>query len=161
MACNLIMNDSGIIRTTQFNSNSTYDVGDINFYLPASKAANHQVFLMMKNKKNLYEIVELVRSKSATQSGSNVLYKLPLNQTLRINNDQATLRLMLINIETDEYIYSSELKVNISTEHYALARQVYIAQQVGQKVQDLYMRVLALTEENKELYKKIQEGDSK
>ena len=66
MACNLIMNDAGTIRTTQFNSNSTYDVGDINFYLPASKAANHQVFLMMKNKKNLYEIVELVRSKSAT-----------------------------------------------------------------------------------------------
>ena len=41
MACNLIMNDTGTIRTTQFNSNSTYDVGDINFYLPASKAANH------------------------------------------------------------------------------------------------------------------------
>ena len=67
---------------------------------------------------------------------------------------------MLIDRTSGEFVYSSTLKVKISTENYQLARQVYISQQVGQKVQDLYIKIVGLTEENKELYKKFKEGEN-
>ena len=118
----------------------------------------NQVFVVMKNSNNLYEIVELARVKVPLQ-GNNCLYKLPINQALRINNDQVELHLMLINMETGEYTYSTNMFIKISTENYSLARQVYIAQQVNQKIQDLYIKILGLTEENKILYEKMREGD--
>lgn len=159
MACNLIMGESGTIRTTQFNASTQYNIEDINFYIPQTRGNGYQVFLVLKGPRNLYEIVELVRSKSAS-SGTNLLYKLPLKQALRVNNEQVVLNLMLINTQTGEYFYSTDIKVNIITDHYNLARQVFISQQVGQKVQDLYIKVLGLTEENRELYNKIREGET-
>ena len=157
MACNIIMGESGTLRTTQFSATTQYNIDDMNFYIPKIKAEASQVFLILKNDRNLYEIVELVRSRSA--QGTNLLYKLPLKQALRVNNEQVVLSLMLIDTQTGEYSYSTQLKAKISTDNYLLARQVYIAQQVGQKVQDLYVKVLGLTEENREIYKKIQEGE--
>ena len=66
MACNIIMGESGTLRTTQFSATTQYNIDDINFYIPKCKADIEQVFLVLKNHKNLYEIVELVRSKSAS-----------------------------------------------------------------------------------------------
>lgn len=112
----------------------------------------------MKNENNLYEIVELAKAR-APQSANHVLFKLPINQTLRINNEYVELRLMLIDLESGISTYSTPIKIMISTENYMLARQVYIAQQINQKVQDLYAKILALTEENQNLYNKMREGD--
>lgn len=112
----------------------------------------------MKNENNLYEIVELAKAR-VPQSANHVLYKLPINQTLRINNEQVELRLMLIDLETGLSTFSTPIKITISTENYMLTRQVYIAQQINQKVQDLYAKILALTEENQNLYNKMREGD--
>lgn len=159
MACNLIMGESGTIRTTQFNASTQYNIEDVNFYIPQTRGNGYQVFLVLKGHRNLYEIVELARSKSAS-SGTNLLYKLPLKQALRLNNEQVVLNLMLINTQTGEYSYSSEIKINISTDNYTLARSVYVAQQVGQKIQDLYGKIIGLTEENRELYRKIREGET-
>ena len=84
MGCNIIMTDSGTLRATQFNSKECYEISGINFYLPAKISDQYQVFIVMKNSNNLYEIIELSKS-NLSQTGSNVLYKIPLNQKLRIN----------------------------------------------------------------------------
>ena len=55
MACNFILGDSGTIRTTQFNASTQYNIEDINFYIPLRKADDNQVFLVLKNERNLYE----------------------------------------------------------------------------------------------------------
>ena len=158
MACNIIMTDTGSLRATQFNSTATYNIEDINFYIPQTKAINHQIFLMLKNEKNLYDIVELTKINS-NQSGSNILFKVPLKQALRINNENVILNFMLIDSNNSTCSYSQSMKIHIATDNYILARQVYISQQIGQKVQDLYMKILSLTEENRSLFQKIQKGD--
>lgn len=112
----------------------------------------------MRTPNNLYEIVELAKAK-VPSSGGQTLYKLPINQALRINNEQVELSMLLIDLESGEHSRSYPIKISISTENYTLARQVYIAQQVNQKIQDLYIKILALTDENKELYEKMREGD--
>lgn len=66
---------------------------------------------------------------------------------------------MLIDLETGLSVFSTPIRIIISTENYMLTRQVYIAQQINQKVQDLYAKILALTEENQNLYNKMREGD--
>lgn len=155
MACNLIINESGHIRTTQFSSTTHYDIGEINFYTPSSMASRVQVFLILKNKKGLYEIIELVRS--GTQ-GTNALYRIPINQALRVNDEEVEVRLLVLNTAADTYILSSPIKMFIHTNNYNIARQIYVAQQIGQTTQAMYSKIVAMTEENKKIYENIKKG---
>ena len=154
------MSENGALRTTQFNSKECYEISGINFYLPLKLADQHQVFIVMKNSNNLYEIIELSKF-NLSQNGSNILYKVPLNQKMRINQDKVDLNLMLINNRTGEYVYSVPVSIMISTNDYSLARQVYVAQQVNQQVSELYLKVLEMTKENEKMYKEIQKGDKR
>lgn len=159
MACNIILGNAGDLRTTQFSFSTVYDIGEVNFYIPTAKANSNQVFLVLKNSRNLREIVELIRSKNDTQKSVNALYKLNINSSIRVGDDEAVeIYLLLINKETDEYSTSSKLKINLSAENYKIARQIKIVEEVNQKVQEYYAKILVLTEINQELYKKIEEG---
>lgn len=155
MTCNLIINEAGQVRTTQFNSTTHYDIGEINIYAPSSMVTNAQMYLILKNKKGMYEIIELTRSGS---QGTNILYRIPINQALRVNDEEVEVRVLLINNKNDTYKLSSSVNMIISTNYYNLTRQVFIAQQIGQTTQSLFAKIAAMTEENKKIYEKIQEG---
>lgn len=153
-APNFIMADNTQLRATQFNPGSQYDIGEMNFYIPFAMASDSQVFLILKGEKGLIDIVEL--NKVGSQ-GSNILYKLSLNQKLRIAKEKVLLKMLVLNPKDGTYKLSSGYSVNISTEHYELARQVYIAQCINASTQSAYAKILALTEENRAIYEKIKE----
>lgn len=158
MSCNFILDNKGEVRMTSFSQSQTYDIGEINFYVPATEVLNKQIFLVLKNADSLYEIIELkiVKDKS---SNLNLLYKVTLNGTIRINNELVNVYLMFIDKDNGEINFSAEKKINISTEKYSLARSVYMAQQINTNIAEYYAKIMALTEQNKELYEKIQKGD--
>lgn len=160
MACNIILTDNNAIRATQFSATAKYNIEEINFYIPVKKARDNQVFIIMKNSKNLYEIVELISLKEGSTS-TNMLYKVPLKQALRINNESVSFNLMLINIDTGEYTYSSSFKINICTDTFRMAQQVFTAQQVNRQVQDYYVKTLNLFNKMEELYKNNEEERDK
>lgn len=151
MACNIILNDTNTLRATQFNAATKYNIEDINFYVPVRKANENQVFLVLKNNKNLYEIIELMPKKDGASS-TNIVYKVPLKQALRINNEPVALKFLLININTGEYTYSSSMNINIETDNFRIAQQVYVAQQVNFQTQDLYKKMVGLAAQIEELY---------
>lgn len=150
MAANFVFESPTKMRTTNFSPSITYDIGELNFYVSVKFGSNFQVFLILKNQKGIYDIVEL--TKTNTSTGLNVLYKLPINQTLRVNKELVEASLLVLNND-GTYNLSNAIKVFVSTENYALARQVYIAQEVGKSVQDCYSKVLLLTEKNEEMHK--------
>ena len=152
MSANFIFESPTKMRTTNFSPSITYDIGELNFYVSVKFGSNFQVFLILKNQKGIYDIVEL--TKTNTSTGLNVLYKLPINQTLRVNKELVEASLLVLNND-GTYNLSNAIKVFVSTENYALARQVYIAQEVGKAVQDCYSKVLLLTEKNEEMHKNL------
>ena len=150
MSANFIFESPTKMRATNVSPSITYDIGELNFYVSVKFGSNFQVFLILKNQKGIYDIVEL--TKTNTSTGLNVLYKLPINQTLRVNKELVEASLLVLNND-GTYNLSNAIKVFVSTENYALARQVYIAQEVGKSVQDCYSKVLLLTEKNEEMHK--------
>ena len=160
MACNIILTDNNAIRATQFSATTKYNIEEINFYIPVKKARDNQVFIIMKNSKNLYEIVELIHLKEGSTS-TNMLYKVPLKQALRINNESVNFNLMLININTGEYTYSSSFKINMQTDTFRMAQQVFTAQQVNRQVQEYYVKTLELVNRMEELYNNNKEERDK
>lgn len=160
MACNIILTDNNAIRATQFSATAKYNIEEINFYIPVKKARDNQVFIIMKNSKNLYEIVELIHLKEGSTS-TNMLYKVPLKQALRINNESVNFNLMLINIDTGEYTYSSSFTINMQTDTFRMAQQVFTAQQVNRQVQEYYVKTLELANRIEELYNNNKEERDK
>ena len=158
MACNIIMNETGAVRTTQLNIAITYEIEDINFYVPAKMSENNQIFVLIKNSKNLYDIIELVRAKEGN-IGTNILYKVPFKQSLRINNEQVSLKLLLIDHNTGDFFYGSNVNMKIATNNYQIGRKIVFSQQLTQEIQNLYLKILSMTEENRQLYKKLQEKE--
>lgn len=150
MAANFIFEGPGKLRTTMFQAAAQYDVGELNFYVAANMGSKLQVFMILKNENGLYEIVELTK---AGVSGQNILYKLPINQKLRVGNERVSLELLVIDPATGLYHLSGSTHVHVKTDNYMLARQVYIAQEVGAAVQNCYARTLALVEEFEKQHK--------
>lgn len=153
MAANFIFEGPNKLRVTSFSSVARYDVGELNFYISTKFGSRLQVFMILKNEVGLYEIVELAKS---GVSGQNVLYKLPINQKLRVGNERVLLSLLLLDNVNNTYYISPETQIHITTDNYILARQVYIAQEIGSAVQDCYARVLALAEQ----IEKNEKGDN-
>lgn len=153
MAANFIFEGPNKLRVTSFSSVARYDVGELNFYISTKFGSRLQVFMILKNEVGLYEIVELAKS---GVSGQNVLYKLPINQKLRVGNERVFLSLLLLDNVNNTYYISPETQIHITTDNYILARQVYIAQEIGSAVQDCYARVLALAEQ----IEKNEKGDN-
>lgn len=142
MAANFIFEGPDRLRVTSYSAVAHYDVGELNFYISTKFGQKLQVFMILKNESGLYEIVELTK---AGASGQNILYKLPINQRLRVGNEKVQLSILVLN--DDLYYISQPTNIQITTDNYVLARQVYIAQEVGSVVQDCYARTLALVEQ--------------
>lgn len=125
-------------------SNNYYNLEELNIYVSHQAfGSDIQVFLILRGKNELYDIVELAR---AGCSGQNGLYKMPINQTLRVGNENVSLQILVLNYKTKTYDLSNTTRVNLSVKNYMLARQVYIAQEVGAKVSNYYNEIAALYE---------------
>lgn len=142
---NLIFEGSDKIRTTQFSSSTPYDIGLLNFYILEKLQTEAQIFIIMKSQKGLYEIVELEKVSS---NGTHVLYKVPVNQKIRIENEKVELTILILN-KNGTYFVSKPISINITTEQYTMARQVYIAKEVSAEAQSCLAKILMLTEKMK------------
>lgn len=144
---NIIFENGGHLRTTQCSASETYGVESLQFYIP-NIHTDSQIFLMLKNSQNLYEIVELTKFK---RDKNHMVYQIAANQSLRVSNDLMTLAILILD-SNGTHSFSNEVQLNLTTNNYVLTRQVFIAQQVGVQVQDHYKKILALTEENRNIY---------
>ena len=151
---NIIMSENGSLRAPNFNANTKYDIAEINFYIQNSLAKDSQCFLIIKNKQGVLEIIELIQAGS--QNG-NTLYKLPLNQKIRIHNDTVKISYIIFNNNSNNYILSSSIEMNIIVEKYELARQVYIAHQINIDTANLYAKMVNLAQNVENIYEKIKE----
>ena len=144
---NIIFEDGGHLRTTQCSTDETYGVESLSFYIPNSYN-DVNVFLVLRNSQNLCEIVELTKVK---RDKNHMVYQIAAKQSLRVSNDLMTLAILILG-SNGIYSFSNEVQMNLNTNNYMITRQIYIAQQVGALVQDYYKKILALTEENRNIY---------
>lgn len=147
---NIILENGGHLRTTQCSADETYGVESLYFYIP-NTYTDSSIFLMLKNSQNLYEIVELTKFK---RDKNHIVYQIAVNQNLRVSNDLITLAILILKPD-GTYVFSDNVNLKLTTNNYVLARQVYIAQQVGSQVQDYYKKIITLTEENRNIYNQM------
>ena len=100
----------------------------------------------MQDTQGLYEIVELEYIRPDNSGYPYKIYKVSLRQSIRLSRGQVRIKLMTLDVDTAQYTLSEELPVCLSTEHYNLTRQVYLAEELGSKVQTYYEKIVTLFE---------------
>lgn len=130
------------------------DLGEINFHINARRGEpTKQVFLIMTDQQGLHEIIEL-KYQCADPRGGYKIYRTSLNQSVRLTSGIMKLQIMTLVVGEDMYDLSNELTVSLTTEHYNITRQVYLAAELGSKVQGYFEQIVniltQLKEENEE-----------
>lgn len=144
MSANFIFEGPNKLRVTSFDTAAQYQIESLNFHVSTKFGSRIQVFMILKDEDGMLEIVEL--AKAGAINSTMVPYKLPINQKIRIGNEKVALSILVIDNESGISYTSPATRIHILTNNYTIARQVYIAQEVGAKVQDCYAKILALTE---------------
>ena len=143
---------SGILQTSGLMANVPCQIEEITFYISPLLGQNLQMFLVLRTPNKLTEIIELTKV-GVVKKGTQ--FSVPLKQELRVNGEKVALKILLIDPKDDTYRFSNEISATILTSHYKMARQAYIASSVGQKTEEYYKKIVALTQLNQELYDNI------
>lgn len=143
---NIIFENPSSLKTTSITPSGAYNLEDLNVYTSiASFGTDIQVFLIFKNTDGLTEIIEFTK---ANATSTNLCWKMPINQGVRVGNEQVEARVLVLNISNNTYSVSSPLQFKLLIDNYQLARQVYFVKEVSNQVQDCYLKMLALVQEN-------------
>lgn len=143
---NIIFENPSSLKTTSITPSGAYNLEDLNVYTSiASFGTNIQVFLIFKNTDGLTEIIEFTK---ASATSANLCWKMPINQGVRVGNEQVEARVLVLDITNNTYSVSSPLQFKLLIDNYQLARQVYFVKEVSNQVQDCYLKMLALVQEN-------------
>lgn len=143
---NIIFENPSSLKTTSITPSGAYNLEDLNVYTSIASFGTHiQVFLIFKNTDGLTEIIEFTK---ASATSTNLCWKMPINQGVRVGNEQVEARVLVLDITNNTYSVSSPLQFKLLIDNYQLARQVYFVKEVSNQVQDCYLKMLALVQEN-------------
>lgn len=137
----IILKDKSLmIDRNEFNSSTVYNLEDLAFWIDKKTcAAGIQLFLQITDSKGLKDIVELVRS---SLNDTYAIYKVPVNQKLRLKKDRVSVNLIIFYTSNNLYSFSSPCQLSLSCDNYEMTRQIHLASEISSKVELLYAKIM-------------------
>lgn len=152
---NIILNEDNSLRTTKFNSDETYELSDMNIYIP-NDVVYTNIYIVLINKLGINDIIPLELSE---RTATHRKYRFTYTNPIRINSGEVEIKLLLIDVDNNySSIVSDEIKCNINIDNYQICYQTVISEQLGNSIKSLYEKIKQLTEMNIEIYDKIMKG---
>lgn len=152
---NVILNEDYTLRTTKMSQSESYDLSDINFFIP-NKFNSCNVFIVLINSVGLTDIIPL---NFIENSHSYKKYKITYSNSIRVDSGEIEIKIVLVDSNGREVYISSgdKLFCNITVDNYKIARQVAITNELSLSVYELYKKIEQMTEMNIDIYEKIME----
>lgn len=152
---NIILNEDNSLRTTKFNSDKTYELSDMNIYIP-NDVTYTNIYIVLINKLGINDIIPLELSE---RTATHKKYRFTYTNPIRINSGEVEIKLLLIDVDNNySSIVSDEIKCNINIDNYQICYQTVISEQLGNSIKSMYEKIKQLTEMNIEIYDKIMKG---
>lgn len=135
----------GALSLKDFPVTTPVEIDTVDFYVDHHRNENVQVFLVLKDVvSGLREVVELHQT---IDEFDKPVYRLPLNQALRLDNAQVDMTLVVLDVESATYVESNPSRVRLTAAHYKLAREVAMVSELSTEAKKYYEAiVLALKE---------------
>lgn len=152
---NIILNEDYTLRTTKMSQSESYDLSDINFFIP-NKFNSCNVYVVLINSVGLTDIIPL---NFIENSHSYKKFKITYSNSIRVDSGEIEIKIVLVDSNGREVYISSgdKLICNIAVDNYKIARQVAITNELSLSVYELYKKIEQMTEMNIDIYEKIME----
>lgn len=152
---NIILNEDNSLRTTKFNSDKTYELSDMNFYIP-NDVTYTNIYIVLINKLGINDIIPLELSE---RTATHNKYRFTYTNPIRINSGDVEVKLLLMDVNNNySSIVSGDLACSVNIDNYRIAYQTIISEQVSNNVAKTYDKIKELTEMNIEIYEKVLKG---
>lgn len=155
---NIIMNKDCTLRTTKFNRDNTYELSDIDVYIPNDFNYTN-LYIVLVSKLGVYDIVPI---EFFERTATHRKYKITYNNPIRISSGDVEVKLLLMDVNKNySSIISGDLVCSVNIDNYRIAYQTVISEQLGKTVAKTYDKIRELTEMNIKIYGKILNGSDK
>jgi hypothetical protein len=77
--------------------------------------------MILKDSNGMCEIIELTKAGNSP-TNQMTLYKLPINQKMRVGNEKVALSILVLDRDSDLYYVSPATRIHILTNNYTIAR---------------------------------------
>lgn len=152
---NIILNEDNSLRTTKFNSDKTYELSDMNIYIP-NDVTYTNIYIVLINRLGINDIIPLELSE---RTATHRRYKITYTNPIRINSGDVTVKLLLIDVNNNySSIISGDFVCSVNIDNYRIAYQTIISEEVSNNVAKMYEKIKQFTEMNIEIYDKIMKG---
>lgn len=152
---NIILNKDCTLRITKFNRDNTYELSDIDFYIP-NELNYSNLYVILTSKLGVYDIIPI---ELFERTATHRKYKITYNNPIRINSGDVEVKLLLIDVNKNySSIISNDLVCSVNIDNYRIAYQTVISEQVSNNVAKTYDKIKKLTEMNIEIYEKVLKG---
>ena len=137
------------IKFVNYNKSVSYDITDIRFFVP-NEYKNHSVYLAVKGCKNNMLKLDFFES-----HGDYKIFKISNKNNCPQNNGITHLKLIFINPEKENAVYSEEFTLNILFDYFKSVSSVLSFKETEDKISEMYSKTLKLTEMNISIHKEI------
>ena len=152
---NIILNKDCTLRTTKFNRDNTYELSDMNFYIP-NELNYSNLYVILISKLGIYDIIPI---ELFERTATHRKYKITYTNPIRINSGDVDIKLLLMDVNNNySAIVSGDLICSVNIDNYRIAYQTIISEQVSSNVAKAYDKIKELTEMNIEIYEKVLKG---
>lgn len=129
---------------TGFPFSVAQDIEDIEFVIPYKNGEKKQVFLILEDEQGLHEIIKLQLVQTKEDRFQKV-YKVTLDHGLSLGTQHVSLRVFELEVGTCNYKTSSNsLNLLLTTDKFNISREIYIAQELGERVQIYYDKIVSM-----------------
>lgn len=145
MKSTVVFGSNGKLSLKDFSLTQPTDIGNIDFYVAAALKKPTQVFLIIREAKTgLLDVIELHQTQN--QLG-NPVFNVPVAQRLKFKQGNATIKLLIVDTETETYHFSGSASAFLTADNYAIARETAIVRELGTNVKTYYDAIVTVLQE--------------
>lgn len=139
-----------------FPLGSEQDIEDIEFMVPYKNGEKKQVFLILEDSQGLHEIIKLQEVRRMEDRFIKVM-KVSLDYNISLSASNVSLRLFELEQDTSIHRVShNSLNVLLTTEKFNLSREIYLARELGDRVQIYYDKIVSMLQALEEGMKQLE-----
>ena len=127
-----------------FSLMTPQDIEDIEFIIPFQKGEQKEIFLILEDEQGLHEIIKLQYVRDVADRLEKA-FKVTLNYKLALSTPKVTLKLFELEANSCTHKTSrNSLSFLLTTDKFNIAREIYIAKELGESIQAYYEKIVSM-----------------
>jgi hypothetical protein len=149
---NIIYQNTGIVRFTSFDINTTYNLADLRFFIPTDYNLL-ALYCVIKNT-NDKDSVELIPTVSDNKFYNSYIFS--NEQSLSLESGLLTLFLFGVT-EDKATIVTNEFDLNLQVDNFNIMNDLYAISKLNIEIANYYNKIVELTKQNINILSDVQE----